>query len=102
MLRRARVGCHGRIGLRRSRAGELVAEPVGETRDAWSIQQLDDRQNDAQVELNLSAQLHRGERVDPEVLEGQLSVQTRWCHTEFAGNFITQVRLVSADLTQVE
>jgi hypothetical protein len=50
MLRRARVGCHGRIGLRRSRAGELVAEPVGETRDAWSIQQLDDRQNDAQVE----------------------------------------------------
>ncbi|VBA41954.1 hypothetical protein LAUMK136_04306 [Mycobacterium attenuatum] len=56
-LRRARVRRHGRIGLGRAPTGQLVGEPISQTRNASAIKQLDDRDIDAQVALNLAAQL---------------------------------------------
>ena len=87
------VGCHGLIRLHRTVARKSVAEPAGETGDACSIQQLDDRHSDAQVALNLGAQLDRDERVDLKVVEGYRNVETRRRHSELAGNLIAQVRL---------
>src|SRR5262245_66666416 len=89
----AHVGCDDRIGPGRTWTGEAVTKPASEYCDGWSIQQLDDRHDDAQVVFSLGTQLQRDERVDPELVKGQLNVQPRRRQTEFAGRLIAQVRL---------
>ena len=48
---------------------------------------------DAQVAFDLSAQLHRDERVDPELMQRRFDVQLRRGQTEFAGRLFAQVGL---------
>ena len=73
--------------------GELLGQPVGETGDARSIQQLCDGQDDAHIAFDLATQLRGDERVDAEIVQGRLNVQARRRQTELARSVVAQVRL---------